>query len=62
MKPKEKQAVDRAISDVLINLNCAKNALNEKESSQHNISLCLCFLQTGIEKLIRAQNNLWEKQ
>ena len=61
MKTSEKRAIDKALGDVMINLQCAKNALSGTDVSRHNISLCIVFLQTGIEKLTKAQKNIWEK-
>ena len=61
MKTSEKQAIDKALSDVMINLKCAKKALSGGNASGHNLNLCLVFLQTGIEKLTKTQDNLWRK-
>ena len=61
MKTSEKRAIDRALGEALVNLQCAKNALSGRNVSSHNLNLSIIFLQTGIEKLMKTQDKLWEK-
>ena len=61
MKYAEKQSINHALEDVLVNLRCAKKAICEGKPTNHNLQLCLHFLNEGIGKIDRLFERIREQ-
>lgn len=61
MKYSEKQSINHALEDALVNLRCAKKAICEGKPTNHNLQVCLHFLTEGIAKIDRLSERIQEQ-
>lgn len=61
MKYAEKESINHALEDALTNLQCAKKAICEGKPTNHNLQLCLHFLNEGIKQMNRLSERIREQ-